>query len=488
MIGWARSRLAVRQALYAVTAIIAVASLFSIIGIVQFGLGERERITSNLSQQIETVSSAAARAAFHVDDIQASAIIEGLFKLQNLEWARISTDLGEVLAEDRRVVPSSFVDPLARLLFSDVSSGRRDLKMSDFDRSHATGAAHVDESKIVGVIEASTSPELVGREFLDGISGIVAGLVLQFVLLGVTMVVIFHRTLTLPLVRYADAVSHAGAPSSEDGHLEVPKGHEEDEFGMVVARTNQLLERLKTQHEELLHREKISVLGTLLTGVSHELNNPLAILIAHSELLVETAADSATRERGEKILAMANRCAVIVDRFLTLARRKEIQKLPVNVEQTIADVSDILGHQLELANIELAVTVDRNLPAVLADPVQLTQVLLNIVVNAHQALDSNAGRRKIVIEASPENGGNTVCVTVSDNGPGVELQMRKRIFEPFYTTKSEGKGTGLGLSFAYDVVRNLGGNLMVGDSRLGGAAFMLTLPAAPDQEASQPMG
>jgi C4-dicarboxylate-specific signal transduction histidine kinase len=482
MIEWARNRLAVRQAVYAVTAIVAVASLVSLIAIVQFYLGERDRIASSLSQQIETVSSAAARAAFHVDDIQANAIIEGLFHLQNLEWARVSTDLGEVLAEDHRVIPSSFVDPLARLLFSDVSSHRRDLKVSDFDHSYPEGTTRSDSSTIVGVIEANTSPELLGREFLDGIASFVAGLLLQFVLLGVTMVVILHRTLTLPLVRYADAVSRLGAPGTERSHLEVPKGHEQDEFGMVVARTNQLLERLKTQHEELLHREKISALGTLLTGVSHELNNPLAILVAHSELLVETSRDPEAKKRGEKILAMANRCTAIVDRFLTLARRRKIEKEPLDIEQTIADVLEILGHQLQLANVETTVTVAAHLPRVLADPIQLTQVLLNIVVNARQALESKPGQRKIVVEANSENGDGAICVTVSDNGPGIAPEKRKCIFEPFYTTKSEGKGTGLGLSYAFDVVRDHGGNLTVGDSRLGGAAFKLVLPTAPNQE------
>jgi signal transduction histidine kinase len=466
--GWAQSKLSIRQAGYAITALVVVASLFSIFGAFQFYAAERNRQTTNLRQQVDMISSAAARAAFHVDDIQARAILEGLFRFENLEWARITTDRGVVLSERDRTFPPTFADPLARLLFSDTSSH--------------VGHLSVPGTGSVGSIELRTSPEMVGRDFLDGIATLFAGLVVQFVLLGVTLVVIFHRTLTRPLLRYADAVSRLGTAGVNQPLLEVPKGHESDEFGIVVRSTNQLLERIKIQHRDLLHREKVAALGTLLAGVSHELNNPLAILVAQCELLVETAGDANTRNRGEKMLAMTNRCVVIVRRFLALARRRDIERETLDIGGTISEVMEILDYQLEQGGVETTVTVPPVLPPMLADPSQITQILLNLVTNAQQALTARNEGRQIAIDVDFIQEDAVIRITVADNGPGIAAENPEQIFEPFYTTKSEGQGTGLGLSYSRDVAQNHGGRLALGASQLGGAAFILTLPAAAEGE------
>ena len=483
MIRWARSKLAFRQAGYSVAAIVVVASLISLVETLQFYVGERDRLRTTLRQQVDVASSAAARAAFHVDDIQAATILDGLLHFEDLEWARISTDLGEVLAERRRTIPSSFTDPLARLLFSDVAAHRGTLNVSAINRDDGASTTQTDESAIVGTIELRTSPELAGRNFLNGIATMVTGLVFQFVLLGATLVMIFHRTLTLPLLRYAGAVSRFGTAEVDQPPLEVPKGHEHDEFGIVVVHTNQLLERMKKQHQALLHREKVAALGSLLAGVSHELNNPLAILVAQGELLVETARDAETRVRGEKMLAIINRCAVIVRRFLALARRREVEKETFDIGHTISEVMEIMDHQLEQAGVETTIAVPRTLPPVFADQSQITQVLLNLVINAQQALAVRTEGRRIAIDADYVQEDDAVRITVADNGAGIASEAEWRIFEPFYTTKSEGHGTGLGLSYALTVAQAHGGSLTLGTSRLGGAAFILTLPAVIDGEA-----
>jgi len=354
MLELVRSKLAVRQASYAVAVIIAIASLISLAGIINLYNDERERLTNNLSQQISMVSSAASRAAFHIDEIQATTTLEGLLQFENLEWARISTNLGQVLAERQRPVRSAFTDPLARYLFGDLVFDQRRLT---FETINQTGNNKIAN---VGMIELRASPELAGEKFLDGTITLVAALLFQFILLGVALAVVFHRTLTLPLLTYADAISKLVTAPGELPRLATPKGHESDELGIVVKRTNQFLEHIETQHQNLLHREKVATLGTLLAGVSHELNNPLSILAVQSELLIETANDAKTRERGEKILAMTNRCTVIVQRFLALARRRDVKKVSVDISGITQEVLEILDHQMMQAGVNTDISISKN--------------------------------------------------------------------------------------------------------------------------------
>jgi two-component system NtrC family sensor kinase len=267
-----------------------------------------------------------------------------------------------------------------------------------------------------------------------------------------------------------------------DPDLQVPKGHSHDELGAVVAHTNQLVERIRSQHQAILHREKIATLGTLLATVSHELSNPLAILMAQSELQIETSEDAAARKRGEKILDVTMRCAVIVRRFLALSRRREDERKAINVGQTILEVMEILDHQLALNAIDTAVSIPDDLPFIFADHNQLIQVFLNIIVNAQQALEARAADRRISVMAEFVRPKGIVQVSVSDNGPGIAPDHRRQIFEPFYTTKSEGKGTGLGLSYSYRVLQDHGGHLQVDMSELGGAMFTLMLPAIVEDD------
>lgn len=478
MIGWAQSKLSIRQAGYAITAIVVIASLFFALEIFHSYVVKRDRVETTIRQQVDIASAAAARAAFHVDDVQAATIVEGLFRFENLEWARITTDRGDVLAEHRRSVPPTLTDPLARYLFGDIASHKGPLSAPAAAKEGQAGTLQDSKAGNVGNIELGVSPELIGHDFLNGIAILAAELVVQLLVLGVTLAVIFHRTLTLPLLRYADALSRVGTAGIDQPLLELPRGHEHDEFGVVIMQTNQLLERINKQHQDLLHSEKVAALGTLLAGVSHELNNPLAILMAQSELLVETAGDTKTRQRGEKILSMTNRCVVIVRRFLALARRRDIVKEVVDIDVVIAEVLEILEYQLEQSGIEINITAQQPTQPILADRSQMTQALLNLIVNAQQAVNARhePGQIAINVEFIPEDA--AVKIVIADNGPGISGELAERIFEPFFTTKPDGQGTGLGLSYAKDVIKDHGGSLTVTTSQYGGAAFIVTVPSA----------
>ena len=192
-----------------------------------------------------------------------------------------------------------------------------------------------------------------------------------------------------------------------------------------------------------MHQERVAALGSLLAGVAHELNNPLAILTAQAELLAETAEDEKTRDRADKILKPAERCARIVRTFLALARQREVKKEHVDIESLITDVCDLLAYPFKTHDISLSVDIEPGLPTIWGNGAQLSQALINLLVNAQQAVLDVSSPRMARVQAL--RAGNNLLITVSDNGPGIPAAIRHRIFEPFFTTKARRPRHGYGL-------------------------------------------
>ncbi len=230
--------------------------------------------------------------------------------------------------------------------------------------------------------------------------------------------------------------------------------------------------------EQLLQQEKLVAVGQLVSGVAHELNNPLAAVMAFAQLLLgapETLA-SEPRQAVETIHREAKRAAKIVSSLLTFARQQPAERAAARLNDIVMDTLELRRYNLRTANVDVTLDLDPALPATWADPFQLQQVVLNLVANAEQALGETDGARRIVIRTGMQAGGTRIVLSVSDNGPGVPRDLVDRIFNPFYTTKPVGQGTGLGLSISDGIVREHGGRIRV-DSRPGeGATFVVELP------------
>lgn len=233
---------------------------------------------------------------------------------------------------------------------------------------------------------------------------------------------------------------------------------------------------------EALHQsEKLTALGALLAGVAHELNNPLSVVVGYSSMLREGGGDPATMKRVEKIHAAAERCARIVRTFLAMARARPPRREPVLLGEVVMGALDLAAYGLRSADVETTVDVPAGLAAVHADADQLHQVVVNLVVNAQQALIGRAQPRRLNVRAWEEGG--EVVLEVADNGPGMTPEVAKRAFEPFFTTKPQGVGTGVGLSVCHGIVEAHGGRIEL-DTRAGeGARFRLRLPQS---EAGRP--
>ena len=237
-----------------------------------------------------------------------------------------------------------------------------------------------------------------------------------------------------------------------------------------------LAREIENSRNRLHQVEKLSAMGSLLASVAHELNNPLAIVIAQSTLLAEKAPDEGTRQRAERIRAAADRCGRIVKSFLAMARQKPPKRDPLDMGDVVRASLEMVGYGLRSSGIAVETALADPLPTVLADRDLMSQVVSNLLLNAQQALSERPLPRRIRVSARRE--GDRLTLVVSDNGPGVPEAIAARIFDPYFTTKAAGVGTGIGLSISRTIVASHGGELTVAQGPEGGAAFAVSLPIA----------
>jgi len=242
------------------------------------------------------------------------------------------------------------------------------------------------------------------------------------------------------------------------------------------AELQQTVHTLQATQAQLIQSEKLSAVGQFVSGVAHELNNPLAAVIGFSELLALTNEDQALKPHLEMIVKSAQRCHKIVQNLLSFARQHPPERVPVTINAIIDEVLDFMAYEFRTGNIAIQKEYGEGLPAILGDPHQLQQILVNILGNARQAIQ--AFRPDGTIRVRTRRFDQLIRVELSDNGPGIRPENLSRIFDPFFTTKAVGKGTGLGLSLCYGMIQEHGGSIRV-ESVLGhGATFVIDFPAA----------
>src|SRR5262249_38845956 len=243
-----------------------------------------------------------------------------------------------------------------------------------------------------------------------------------------------------------------------------------------VSERKRLDDRSRDLYQQLLQAEKMAALGQTISGVAHELNNPLATILSWAERLAERPLDDTCRRGADVILAESDRAARIVRNLLTFARKRQSTRAMIDVNQTIRETLALRADEHRLQNIRVVEALASGLPDVFADGHQIQQVLLNLVINAEQAMVSAAGRGSLLVRSSHDVARQAVVIEVTDDGPGIPEELRSRIFEPFFTTKDVGKGTGLGLTVAYAIMQEHGGRMRVESNAGSGASFIVELP------------
>jgi len=233
--------------------------------------------------------------------------------------------------------------------------------------------------------------------------------------------------------------------------------------------------REREMEERALQSEKLVALGELVAGIAHELNNPLAVSLGYSEILLERK-DLSTEDRRKikKIFDSTKRASNIIRNLLEFARRQPPRNEECNLNEIAERMIDLMIYELQSDGIELQKDFQAVSP-VMGDQTQLGQVVLNLLKNAHDALRDIEGKEKdIRVETGETEDG--VYLSIADNGPGIPEELLPRVFEPFFTTKDVGKGTGLGLSITYSIVKGHGGELRVDNLPEGGVRFMAIFP------------
>ena len=248
---------------------------------------------------------------------------------------------------------------------------------------------------------------------------------------------------------------------------------------------------IERQREALRQSEKLTAMGSLLAGVAHELNNPLSIVMGRAALLAEKMSGNPLAADAQRIHEAAERCGRIVRTFLNMARSRPANRSEVALNDLAMAAVDMLGYVLRSHGIAVTLDLLPGLPPVKADADQIGQIVLNLIVNAQQALGARDHGRRLTVSTglTPMTDGDRrrvprVWMRVRDNGPGIAPELRERVFEPFFTTKSEGVGTGLGLAVSRSIARDHGGELTLLDDG-SGACFSLQLPVSGEPEATE---
>jgi signal transduction histidine kinase len=395
-----------------------------------------------------------------------------LFARSQLQEAYLVSSRGEVLAhpDAAKVIGRATLaeHPLVRVaLHSKVERGVREFDAPDGSRRlgawakvAAGGGFVLAEVSKTEALKAGR--ELIRRSLLFGIA----------IVLGAFVVSVFFARLLVAPLRKLRAATLAIGQGRFDADVTVTS---RDEIGDLARAFGDMGRTLKQTQAQLVRSEKLAAFGQLGAGITHEVKNPVAGIVSLAQVAQKKLEQP---DKLREILALIEkeglRCRDILVNFLRFARSDTQGFEPVDPNHLALEVAKIIRHQLGTQDIKLRVEVAPDLPPIRGNPGALSQVLLNLALNAQQAMPSGGA---VTLRTARAADGRVV-LSVTDTGPGVPEEIRDRLFEPFFTTKAPGQGTGLGLSVSHGIVRDHGGELTV-ESELGqGATFVVRLPPA----------
>jgi PAS domain S-box-containing protein len=242
------------------------------------------------------------------------------------------------------------------------------------------------------------------------------------------------------------------------------------------------IEQRRLMQKQMAQADKLASIGELSSGIAHEINNPLGIILGYTQLLMRSESPETDRFNDLKTIEKhVQSCKTIVEDLLNFARTSNTEKAYLDIHAVIEDVIGFVRHHSNLETIHIQTGFAVDLPTVLIDEKKIKQVLINLLMNAIHAVGRNG---TITIATGLNPSANRITVEVSDSGHGIQRENLSRIFDPFFTTKPTGEGTGLGLSVSYGIIKGHGGHISVKSEPGKGAAFTLFLPVTPPNSGS----
>ncbi len=299
--------------------------------------------------------------------------------------------------------------------------------------------------------------------------------VVVFLALGIVVAFYLSRMLVQPLVQMQQAMDKI-AHGDFTPLPEPEPGASSEEFFALFRAFNRMIHELEEHQEQLVQSRKIAAVGTLTSGIAHELNNPINNIVLTAESLKEDFEDLAQEDAMaliQDILIQSERASEIVKGLLDFSRAERPEFEALSIGAVVQDTLKLVRNQLTLSGIHVEQDIPPNLPPIHGERKSLQQVFLNLFINAIQAmLDGGT----LHIRASSSADGQWMIIDVTDTGVGIEPEHLPQIFDPFYTTKQVGRGTGLGLSVTYGIVEKHGGHIEVKSRKGEGTTFTVTLP------------
>jgi len=323
-----------------------------------------------------------------------------------------------------------------------------------------------------------------------------------YVFLGITLLAMGLVSVVAMIVahqisRPIRAMANAAKKIAGGDYSQKVEVHSDDEIGFLANNFNNMVSELVGAHQELrnwgetlerkveqrttelkamqthlIQSEKLAGVGKLAAGVAHEINNPLTCVLTNSSLILsDLPPDDPRREDLQTIVDETLRCRKIVKGLLDFARQTKPQKQTISLNKVAEDILSLVKNQASFQNISISAELDNGVPPVLADADQMRQVVLNIILNAADAMQQGGTLR---VRSCLETGSNRVMLKISDTGPGIPAEIQNRLFEPFFTTKKT--GTGLGLAIAYGIMERHKGELKLESSPGHGTTISVILP------------
>jgi len=331
---------------------------------------------------------------------------------------------------------------------------------------------HSRNQRVLGVLDVTMSLAGVDHQVARSRSYTLILSLLAILAISLLLSVFFDRLVGYPVARLL-AATNAVATGDLSHRITVMRN---DELGQLATSFNEMIVRLAEARRQIYQSNKLASLGRLAAGIAHEINNPLTGVLTYSSFLLKrTGDDPEVRHDLETIVHETKRCREIVRGLLDFARQVPPKKSLVDVNEIMLRALQIVDNQLHVQNIRIAKSLRDDLPRILADPNQLQQVLINLLVNAADAFEGEDREVRVTTDLKPHDGKDMLTITVADNGKGIPEKNLGKIFEPFFTTK-ENKGTGLGLAVVWGIVSEHGGVVEVKSQVGEGTTFTIRLP------------
>ncbi len=500
---------------------------------------ERNRLLDTMIVGADQLSRSITGATWRamLDDHRANVyeIMQGIAEKQGIDRITMYNREGEVMHTTRPMSgpmrvdrqsevcrschltahPLHSLDVHARVRYAVSPEGKRTLHMvtpipNEPACSQAPCHAHPEPIKVLGVLDVALSVEPIEHESRLYALQVAALTAIEVLVIAGFIVVFVRRFVSRPIQELIEGTRALGQMQL-DHPVTIP--HSSQELDELAASFNTMRERLKaaveqinqfTQdleaqvarrteqlkaaHQKLLQADRLASLGQLSASVAHEINNPIAAVLNLSMLLQRILKDDGIPRGREaefrkylgQIVSETARVGRIVSDLLAFSRRSKPQRASADINKLIQNTVSLVDHKLKLSNAKVDLELKPDLPAVFCDASQIQQVVLNLVLNAAEALHGRENGR-VVVRTRVAADGEAVELEVEDNGEGIAPENLGKIFDPFFTTKPEGKGVGLGLAVLYGIVKDHDGEVDVSSTVGKGTRFLVTLPRTPTE-------